>query len=81
MVMCKPFGNNCADAIFFSEPRFDKPRCACPCLARDAIFQKRSKPLFGERLAFTSNVVFIDECFLTMSFVKIAKISCICFPL
>ena len=81
MVMCKPFRDYCADSVLFSKSLFDKPRCPCPCLTCDAILQERSKPLLGERLSFTSNVVFIDECFLALSLVKIAKISCICFPL
>ena len=79
--MCQPVWNSRIDSVLFSQPCFDKPRCACPCLTCHTVFQKRSKPLLGEGLSFTSNLVFIDECLLTLSLVKIAKISCECFPL
>lgn len=76
MIMCKPLRDNCADSVLFSEPGFDKPRCSCPCLTCDTVFQKRSKPLLGEGLSLTSNLVFIDKCLLTLSFVKGAEIPC-----
>ena len=79
--MCKPFGDSCANPVLLSEPWFDKPRCPCPCLACDTILQKRSKPLLRERLPFSSNLILIYECFLTLSFVKITKIPCKRFPL
>ena len=79
--MCKPLGNGCVDSVLLSELFFDKPWCPCPCLTCYAVFQERSKPLLGEGLSFTRNLVFINQCFLTMSFIKIAKVSCKRFPL
>lgn len=79
--MCKPVRDDRADSVLFSEPSFDKPRCPCPCLTCDTVLQKRSKPLLGECFSFTSNLIFIDKCLLTLSLVKITKISCKCFPL
>lgn len=81
IVMCKPVRDDRADSVLFSEPSFDKPRCPCPCLTCDTVLQKRPKPLLGECFSFTSNLIFIDKCLLTLSLVKITKISCKRFPL
>lgn len=40
MLMGKPLRDSRADSILFSEPVFDEPRCPCPCLTRDTVFQE-----------------------------------------